>query len=361
MPAVFTGDNTGATNVAASLQSFINANRAVLLPAGIFRVDSTITIPNGHSVTGEGKELTTVRGGTQVGAVIEFNPSYNIANTFQIRDMHITRASAGFGQGLRIAQYSMRAVISNVRLSNHTIGLVLGSTDYGQVDGVEVVSCTSHGIYMTNTVSGTAFNAVQWYLNAILSQLNGGSGMVVESTDFGAGNRPPFGIALGDWTGFRTFKNSGYGLAVLGKSAVPINGVRMRNAFIGEDWVGGAFFDTYGRLHMIANGFFEIAGRWNGGALNNTNADNLHFTANNEDATIYTSFFNGAGRDNISLNQSASHAKIIQGCTSMNALRHGLLMPSAGRGVVHGLLSVANASGNSITGTPAVNAESVNL
>lgn len=366
MPAVFTGDNTGATDVTSALQTFINNNRAVLLPAGTFRVDGSLSLPANRSIVGEGKEITVIRGGTNTNPVINYAPSsLNLSNTFQLRDFRVTRTTKGNGRGINIANYSMRAEIRNIRVDNCTIGILLGSTDYGVVDNVESNDNSEHGFYLTNTnfnsstnpdrIGFTDFNAVQWYMSNCLAQTNGLAGFVLQGADYGNGNRPKFGIALGDWTGLRTFKNGTQGIVVLGSALVKVNGIRLRNAFIGEDKSAGLFADTYGGLHMISNCFFEIAGQ--AGGLNT--ADNIHFTANNEDVTIYNCFVNGARRDNISLNQPAGIAKIVQCCTSTNAGDNGggsqgagIRIPNASGAIVHGLMTKGNVLGNVITGTP---------
>jgi hypothetical protein len=235
-----------------------------------------------------------------------------------------------------------QAAVRDVVIDGHFVGAFLSATDYSDLENAIIEKNLSHGVQMVNTAG---MGALQWYLNNVLTQKNGGIGFVVGSV---AG---PAAVALGTWTGVRTYANSSYGVAVFGSAAVPINGLRLVGAFLGEDANDEVYLDSYGGLHIIQPEIIELTGRTPTGPTLATAASNVgtgvNITGNNTDVLIVGGRINGASNQGVLT--SATRTTVVGVTVTNNGLSG-----SGGSGIAQlaGKLNVIGCvSGNTGGGT----------
>lgn len=271
-----------------------------------------------------------------------------------VRDIMVKRnalPAAGSGaNGLVITStvtFTLHTVFEGLYINNHDVGLLLGPSSIGHVDRVFVETCAGHGVHLTN--NATQF-ALQWHLNRVMSQLNGGDGFRAASVAVAGGSNP-----MGTWTDLKTYANSGYGMAFLGLAATPINGIRIRSCFVGEDAKSEIYLDTYGGQHSIQAPVIEIPGSGNTGPAHATPppspavAHGIEITTNNNDITIGDPDILNAALDGINTaaaNTAITGGKVMGSGTNVVAgYRNGIRFraptaPTApGGGVVTGVLT----------------------
>jgi hypothetical protein len=198
----------------------------------------------------------------------------------------------------------------------------LGVTAWSEVNRVVCERCVNDGFYITNNgLNGSC----QWSFDTCLAQFNGSRGFFVQSVA-GASQ-----ISVGTLKNCATFANSGIGVAFVGLSGTPIQGVRIHGGFFGEDGNHEVFLDTYGKQHTIANVFAELAGRGLTGALYNTPASNVGcgfaVTQNNEDVQLTGVHCNGNSFEGFLLD---GQEHILGNCRSTNNGLAGLVNRRAG-------------------------------
>jgi parallel beta-helix repeat protein len=101
-----------------------------------------------------------------------------------------------------------------------------------------------------------AIGSLQWVMNNILSQSNGGDGYLITSVN-GAASAS---ISVSNMSGIFSFANSGEGFAVVGSASQPIYGPRLTNSFFGQDGNAEVLFVGYGGDVQITDSFFELSG-----------------------------------------------------------------------------------------------------
>ncbi len=132
--------------------------------------------------------------------------------------------------------------------------MTLAGTDSSQVENLLVRQCYRHGILLINPPS--VGGGVQWTLRHIVSEGNDGNGITVASVAATGVSQ----ITLGGWFDINLFANTGYGIAVLGNSSIPIYGVRCVGVFSGQNGKDSLFLDSHGNQHNITNFYFELDG-----------------------------------------------------------------------------------------------------
>lgn len=170
------------------------------------------------------------------------------------------------------------AYLHDLKIRDQYIGMNLGVTAWSHVEKIVIDRSISDGLRMVN---GMPSGTLQWQVDDALCQRNGGCGLQVIAIP---GSTQ---ITLGRWSRIATWANSGSGAAFRGRSDVPLHGVRINDAFLGEDGDDEIYFDTFGGLHVLDNVFVELAGKRTTGPSLSTPASNAGYgvfmTANNDD------------------------------------------------------------------------------
>lgn len=276
-------DRSGNLDASPAINSALLGGGTVYLPAGTYKIDSTLAITQtGTKLIGSGRGDTILVCSSANTAGITIASALNLV---EISDFSLTRtatATSG-GDGIKCSTVTIgQANIHDVLVEKHYNGFSLGPTDFSSVKDVISQQNINDGFYITNTASD---GACQWFFNGgVLSQKNGRNGLRVEIT---AG---PAQMTVGQVSGFNTFANSGQGVIYLGSAGVPIQGVRVKDCFLGEDGESELYLDTYGAQHQVSNCFLELAGTRTTGPTLSTSASNtghgLLVTSNNSDCLV---------------------------------------------------------------------------
>ena len=240
------------------LQAAWNSCGLIKLPAGIYRVDTPLVGPNvdGAGIMGDGAGVklpasantagTIIRATFESGTVIESHTSINHP-TFQ--GLVIERAIAPIsGCGLDMGVSSDQALLSDLWLVGHAVGLRLRTTGYAKAEYVRSERNTGNGIEVVG----------QWQLDRIFSAVNGGCGFEVSPA-------LPGGNSLGQWKGLSTYGNASHGLALKGFPGQGCYCMRLSDSFFGGDGGYEVFIDSHstGNTTVLTNVFVE-AGRLGG-------------------------------------------------------------------------------------------------
>lgn len=340
-------DRSGTQDASAAINAALLGGGTVYLPAGTYKIDSTLTITqSGTKLVGAGRGDTILvcssanTAGITIGAI----------NLVEISDFSLTRtatATSG-GDGIKCSTVSVgQTKIHDLLIEKHYNGLSLGPTDFSDIQNVIVQQCTNDGVYLTNTASD---GAVQWSMRDVLSQMNAGRGFAIVSI---AG---PSQITPGTYSNIATFANSGRGIAFIGLVGVPINDIRMRGGFIGEDGDSEVYLDTYGKNHQLNDLFVELAGQRTTGPTLATSASNtgsgIQTTANNTNVQISNVVSSANSLDGMHLS-GVSHAISNPVCTNngqaVSAGRRNGIFLAAGRCTVVGGICSNTGAGTSQT------------
>jgi hypothetical protein len=262
------GSQTG-TDDHLAIQAALNAARNVYVPRDCYIGTAKLTFGNlpfatlqgaspGASVNvaggGGGSRLISASTSAATIEVVAAVPGLTIKNLGLTKPNSVT---AGVGaDGIKFLGYEDSPKIENIDVTRHYVGLNLSSTGYGLVRDSHIYSNVSDGIKMANA---TILNDFQWYVESTLVELNGGwcSNVVSNSSAIGPSNKS----SQGTWDGLRCFANASGGMNFQGNSAIPIQGVRIANSFLGADGGPEIRLDTYNTYpHMISGGYLEING-----------------------------------------------------------------------------------------------------
>jgi hypothetical protein len=267
---------TGIDDTAA-IQAALATDRIVRLSEGEFFASGDLVISQqAAKFRGEGEGATKLTITTPNKPGIQLAP---FLNDVEISGMTISRnvpaVTGGFG--IDCTQVSCNfAHFHDLKIEHQFIGMGLGPTGWSQIANIFISRSVWDGLYMANT---SFMGTLQWTLRHVLSQMNGGRGVLVIT-------KPgPVAVTMGTWYDVNTFANSGCGAAFVGSAAVPLHGVRIRSAFLGQDGNHELYFDTFGDLHQVSDVFLELAGTGLTGPTHSTPASNVGFglfmTANN--------------------------------------------------------------------------------
>jgi len=283
-------DRTGATDSSAAINAAIAGKKFVELGEGTLRINSKLSI-----LASDKKLIGCGPGATQIVVYSTTEPAVEIADGLQrieIEGLGISRSGTPgnvSASGIRCAGSVNLCRFSKIEVNGHYDGLFLRNTGYSAIEDSFIFDNLSDGIDMSNTATGG--NALQWYIEKVLFQTNGERGIYAHSVV------GPAAVALGDWTDIRSFANTGPAMAVVGLSGTPINGVRIRGGFVGEDNASEIYLNTYGYGHKIENIFAEICGTRSTGPGFGTPASHvgwgIEVTANNQDVKIADCYIQG--------------------------------------------------------------------
>ncbi|TPN34806.1 hypothetical protein [Mesorhizobium sp. B1-1-6] len=246
-----TYDPTGVALSTAALQAAVNSKKYVEVGEGTFKIDATIALRSGSKLIGYGRGTSKINIASTTLPAITL-PSAGIE--IDIKDLSITRTGTPVAgaHGILCVDAVSLCKLNNLYVQGHYNGLHLRTTGYSEAADIITTNNLNNGLYMQNTAGQ---NAIQWYLDRILAQVNGNHGLYAEALN-GGGTQ----VALGDWANIRSFANSGAGVAVKGYVGAEVNALRLRGGFLGEDGLACIFLDSRGFGHKIENMFLEIAG-----------------------------------------------------------------------------------------------------
>jgi hypothetical protein len=294
----------GTTDDTAAINAAIAANLTVYFPEGVYRVIDRIRITNsGQRIYGAGTENTFILSESTV-ATIEVD---NNLTGWEIYDLTLDRpaayrpATSGMN-GIYVAGTCNLVKIENVEVYHHYDGFSLGPTGYSYIHNCLADSNYRHGFNISHAVTTGGF---QWSIYKSLAELNDGYGFVFQTSSSGSGS-----TSCGDLINISTYANKLGGLWYLGTTQWPINAIRIRGGFFGEDGNHELYLDTYGSSsHQISDVFTELAGNSACGVASGTAATHVgsgfKITANNTDVNLsgcvailnyYNGFETSAGR-----------------------------------------------------------------
>jgi len=289
-----------STDDTAAFTAIAAASPLFALPAGkTCVISSAITLSStagmGIIGDGEGSSIIRINSTTAEGIILPAGASNPLMYGFQIT--RTGTASAG-ATNLDVSGGTAAGRFERLVVTNGYVNIKLGPTDHGGLRDILVGYAVSHGILMVNSASS---GSLQWQLDNVLSVQNGGTGVLVNAVNSG-----PSAITMGEWRSVQTFANTGYGIAFLGASAIPIEGIRLRDIFVGQDGAQEVYLDTYnnnGNTHIIEAPYIEAGGTSATGPTLSTpathTANGIYITANNGTVQVNGATINNNAGDGI--------------------------------------------------------------
>jgi hypothetical protein len=230
----------------------LSQSRVVRLPPGKFHIARTINLYGPQKLIGSGSNATTLTSTNPTLTSVKFTGGPDCA----LLGMTITKEvqpTSDVGYGIDFGITSGGAMLDDLRIRKHGIGVRLGGCSLGNLTNTVVEWNFSHGVLITNQAS--SYNPLQWYLLNVLSQGNGGDGFRVVSA-VGKGS-----CAFGKLVQCYTYANVGRGVIVAAPSSADgIAAVRISDCFFGGDGNDELYLDTFGGTHQITNTYFELCG-----------------------------------------------------------------------------------------------------
>lgn len=292
----------------AAIQAALATHRIVRLGEGDFLATGNLVISQqrGKLVSDDGATLTFTTpnqpGITLAGWLDEVEiGGFNIGRS-------VPAVSGGVGIGCAGVSCN-NVLIRDMKIREQHIGLSLGVTAWSHVEHIVIEQCVSDGLRITN---GMPSGTLQWQINDVLSQKNGGRGFFV-FTQAGSAQ-----CTMGNWSKVSTWANSGCGAAFVGLASVPLHGVRIHDAFFGSDGNHECLFDTFGGYHELSKIFCELAGRGLTGPTHSTPVSGvghgIYYSANNNGLTIIGG--RASGNSGRGLHADVSDPLLVIGLTS---------------------------------------------
>ncbi len=272
---------TYGTDDTTAIQTQLTAGRVVVLKDNaISLITSALSISvSGSGIVGAGIKSSGLISTSTTVAMISVGSG---VNNIVLKNFMLTRNTIGTGSafGIGFGGNTEETLIDHLWIEKQSYGIAALTTSFSWISNCIITNNTNDGLLVGDIA---AAGGMQWYLDNILSQSNGGRGFCF-ATGF------THASSVGTWTRLYTYANSSFGLAVIGISAAPINGVRLYNSFFGQDGNTEVYLDTYGSLHGISNVFLELAGTSLTGPTGATAASGigsgLLVTANNIDVRV---------------------------------------------------------------------------
>lgn len=275
---LFYADDYGGDVIATRNAAAIGKGVIVLSSGKLYLVDEPVVLDwYGAGITSSEGGRAELCQTTATGNVIEiYEGLYNEFNS--VTNLKITRSVPPSPGACGILQrhvpasgndYLARAILYDLNVYNHHIGLYLGGTDFSFIGNLIVERNTSHGI----EIYGGTVVALQWYWSGqSLLQHNGGCGLYMHTNPALA---YPGGLPTGNIQSLHCYANGSYGFAFEGHAGCPLQGIRLLNCFLGDEGNDEIFFDTFGSGHNISNCYAELGQR-----------RGIHFTVNNSEYRI---------------------------------------------------------------------------
>lgn len=284
----------------------VNAQQTLRFAPGVYIQTATIHLAgNGSQLVGSGRFTTYLANTNPAGASVKLGVSgfQNVNTSFQLSDITLTRelqvgqTPAASALGVDATEYLTDAVIRDIQVVGHHLGVSLGQTNHSRFDRANVYTSKTHGVQIVNAtpVPGPC----QWHLTDILCDSNLGSGFYITSSYYGPGQQL-LPIALGTYTNLNTFNNGQRGLIAVAGAQAPIGGVRLIGGLMGTNAEEGIYLDTAGALHSIRDVLIELNVK-----------DGILCTASNRDVSITGCTVSANKLSGIS---TAAGRTVISGC-----------------------------------------------
>lgn len=301
----------GVTDDTAPFQA-ASAFKVVYVPAGTYSINGTVTISiDGSHWYGDGTNASIIK---SVSATAPIFSIASLSSGVTINSMKLTRtvATVAGADGITCVTTSVgKALFHDLLIEKQNIGMSLGGTDWSDIVRVTCEKCENYGFQVKNTPTD---GACQWSFDTCLAQMNASHGFLFETANTG-----PLQMTTGTMKNCATFANSGAGVAYVGLTTIPIQGVRMVGGFHGENGGDCVYLDTYGEQHMLSNVFLELAGSRTTGPTLSTAAtltgSGLNITINNGDTQIVGCHASGNSYDGFYVNGQSS---VLSGCRATN-------------------------------------------
>lgn len=304
----------GVTDDYIAFNDALFNNNWVLVPAGkTCAISNSISIANSERrLSGAGVGSSFIKNLTNNASAVIVAAGLSYVSIDNLMITHNVTATGGAGIGF--AGNCGVCNISNVIVEKHYVGINASSTEQAYMSNVTVQENVINGLLVQGTASS---GIVQWIVDGLLAQKNGGTGILIANGPAG-----PSSMILGSWNRIYTFANTGYGFAAVGSISMPINGVRISDSFLGEDGNSEIFLSTYGSLHTIYNTFLELTGTGPTGPTMSTPASGggsgIEIDGNNGSVQIGSLRVNGVSQH--AVNTAATAATTI---TNLQATNNG--------------------------------------
>lgn len=305
----------GVTDDSTAIETAWNTFGLIYLPKGNYKITRAIRGPGtgnsgasatvfGSGIIGDGSWDTFITSTALNGDCIQsqrINKPVFIGLT--IRRTALAATGYGLNMGNLFDQQQPacdRALLYDLHLYNHSVGLHLGWTGYSYANYIVAESNRNAGIQVIG----------QWNLSNLFSALNGGNGFDVVS-ELAAGN------SNGEWTELSTFNNGGFGMHVhKGTGGGAVEALRGSQWFLGQDASAELQIDSF----SVSGAPYHLNGLYcEGNALN--------ITANNTQPFYFmNSSFTATSDTAISVAQSHLH---FLGCLFTTTVGSGIVMTGA--------------------------------
>lgn len=338
----------GSTNDTAAIQHALSAALDVYLPTGTFIVTGNsldMGTTNGRHFHGAGANATVIQAAGGTGPILKVNATiiYLI-----IDDLYLNRSGTavsgddGFVSGPILGGPNFYNLVS----AGNWNGYNFGPTDSGWFSNSYAASNLNDGVRMQNAGSGAGPGQLQMVLTNIFSTTNGLNGFHVISVGSFASQ-----ITMGTWNNLATFGNNAHGAYFQGSSGTPIQDVRIKGGFFGQDGDDEIRLDTYNNSgHVVEPDYTELAGTSNTGPTMSVPPSNIgsgiYISANNQVTEIRCGICNANSYDGITTGGSDT---VIAASTLTNNGVGGTTSRQ------NGINIIAGASGVSISGVKASN------
>lgn len=331
-------DPTGSVDATSIIQNTMNTYGIAYLPKGLFKISSTLvlplpgTSPTGTSATGligEGIANTVLFTSNTTTDMIQFHNSSPGNYRPVVKGMSITRNAgiATTGYGINTAPNDTtntydHALLEDLYLSNHSIGLHLGGANPGWSYCQRVHS-------ESNRFDGFEIHGT-WELLDLFATVNGRDGFRVDASN---------AQSCGQWRGLSTFGNSGVGFNVVGNSTGTINGIRLSDSFFGADGAQEIFLDSWAptnsSVHVFNNVYCESPGQVT------ANSNCIDITGNNPDVSFINCVASASGTGR-ALNDTGISTLIVQGGQYITTGSGTAIAVTGGKASIMGVIARSN-------------------
>jgi hypothetical protein len=310
----------GSVDVTRQLQAAWREYGLIKLPAGTYEVSAMLEGPplQGAGIIGSGSGSTLVVSSNLTDDVIRSSDKVFAPIFSGLAISRSALATTGYGLNMNPTSTNDWALVRDLWLWNHAIGINLGSTGYSVAQQIRSEANRFHGF----TIVG------QWQLFDLVALVNGGNGFHVQA---------PHPASLGQWRDLASYGNAGFGLLVLATSnATRMEALRVSDSFFGGDAAGEIYLDTYATAaHTFTNVYCELQGDGRHG---------ITITENNPDC-----LFNGCHAQGM----GAGRALSWDGAGTLFVKGGSYITTGMGTGIAatRGKASIIGAKARSATGT----------
>ncbi|WP_404927162.1 hypothetical protein [Mesorhizobium sp. ORM16] len=240
-----TVDPTGGSDSSAAFQAAAAAGKAIIVPPGTYKLSSTINITlSGTRFIGAGRGNTVITTySTGHGFSVASGLSYIEFSDFTLNRNGVPTSNAQ--NGIHFAGITERARVTRIEATGHWHNYRMCATSLSKIYDNFSDNAYGNGYYITNEDAVAA--GLQWEVISCFAQRSNDRGIKYFS-NFGTS------AVVGPLVDFWSYANKLGGIAYMGTSGKPINGVRIIGGFSGEEGGDSLYIDTYGTTESHING-----------------------------------------------------------------------------------------------------------